>query len=334
MIKKTFATVIFVFFLVFPISSFSCAAKDHNDYDTDEISNASEGGWYYLPSYPNYAPNGLPDFDQCSQNDWKTWVVVWSLCAPNSVANIFWWFDSKHADPNGAPGDGIDEYPLVKNLNAKGDPLPGPYKDDHCYSNVNVVDTPLVRKIPSGELVEQIAWYVNQNFRRHYFFRFLTAGTRIPYLKRGVEQWIDEAGLKEKYNVESIFKPEFSDIVERLHDNQGIILFMAFRNPIGEHFKIFKSIKKLQTLNGHYVSLAGINPAGYIALSDPFLNVANPYPSPMEHCNASVVSHDIYEVNFSSPCPKITSWWVPNYRILPISQGAFVTYAMAISEIE
>jgi hypothetical protein len=32
--------------------------------DKGTLSHVLEGGWHYLPSYGNYAPNGTPDFYQ------------------------------------------------------------------------------------------------------------------------------------------------------------------------------------------------------------------------------------------------------------------------------
>ena len=94
-------------------------------------------GWYWKPSYPNYAPQGMPDFYQ-QQDRWKKIspgpngiidspvsgddvyniaenciapgpdcylnstaagddVEEWAFCGPVAVANCFWWFDSKYA---------------------------------------------------------------------------------------------------------------------------------------------------------------------------------------------------------------------------------------------
>ena len=59
--------------------------------------------WYFLPSYPNYSPNGLPDFDQRQDASWRT-NFSWSFCGPAALADILWWFDSKNSDPNGFAG--------------------------------------------------------------------------------------------------------------------------------------------------------------------------------------------------------------------------------------
>ena len=165
-IKNTI--LIYLITFLFILTCFSSLTNAIDENNTNKQRNIfPEESWHYLPTYPNYAPSGMPDFDQCAQDDWKSWGFFWSLCAPNAIANIFWWFDSKHSDPNGFPGDGNDTYPLVG-----GFYVVTPNIDDHSPTNVNFELTPLVRKYPSGELVEHIAWYVNNNYRRYYFFRY------------------------------------------------------------------------------------------------------------------------------------------------------------------
>jgi len=54
--------------------------------------------WYYKPGYADYAPNGVPDFDQ-KQDAW-TWPFTgqWTWCGPTAVANCLWWFDANVID--------------------------------------------------------------------------------------------------------------------------------------------------------------------------------------------------------------------------------------------
>ena len=290
-------------------------------YQENEKSN--DDGWYYLPSYQNYAPKGLPDFDQRGQKDWKSRFIIWSFCAPTSVSNIFWWFDSKHSDPNGYPGDGVDSYPLVRDLQSPGDAIPGPLSDDHNYNNVNSEITPAPKEKDSGELIDQVAWYVNQNNRQRKLRLNLWGGTQQKDLKSGVEQWIENAGLSDDYKVEEIKRPSFSYISEKLSENAGIVLLLRFIKP-GVFPKLFPCFC------GHYVSLAGVNQRDeYVAISDPYLNVMNPDPSPTDHNDASVVSHDIYKVESTPVGQWSASWQLPGYWF----SGAFVTYALIITEV-
>ena len=70
----------------------------------------------------------------------------------------------------------------------------------------------------------------------------------------------------------------------------------------------------LSLLFGHCVAVEGINSEGYISLSDPFWDGSNPSSNPTEHNDAGIVSHDEYEVDFSSPYPDLSSWWIPDFQ--------------------
>jgi hypothetical protein len=74
--------------------------------------------WYYYPQLQNYAPQGMPDFDQ-KQNNWKDPVYDgWTFCGAVSVSNIFWYLDSYYSDSIGVPGDGYDIFPIVLDYHA------------------------------------------------------------------------------------------------------------------------------------------------------------------------------------------------------------------------
>jgi len=316
--------------VAFFLSAFFVSLVNSITHSKTSVS-LNEDGWHYLPSYSNYAPRGLPDFDQ-KQDNWKARQGIyrligglWNFCAPTSLADIFWWFDSKHEDPNGCPGDGSNLYPLVSNYNAPGAPTPGPNTDDHNFNNVNDMQTRWRLGRGAKELIETLAWYCNTNFCRYPLLR-LSAGTRAKYLEEGAKQWIQDAGLQNQYRVEAIWKPDFSLIVARLQNNSGVMLNLLLYNSNAIVF---------QTFLGHYVAVAGIHPNGSIALSDPFQNVANPTPTAIEHNDANVVSYDVYAVNFSSPFPEKASWWISEYFDFGVKKlGGIPQYALIISEIE
>jgi hypothetical protein len=294
--------------------------------------NVSKEGWYYLPAYPNYAPQGLPDFDQ-RQDHWKAsegiWRLVgglWSFCGPSCLAAIFWWFDSKHEDPYGYPGDGNSSYPLVRDLQAPSAPNPGPFSDDHNYNNVNDATTSWKRGKGPKELIEQLAWYCNSDYCRYPFIRGIF-GTFQKDLENGARQWIVDAGLQDQYRIEAVYHPEFSLICDHIQQNDAVVVLFVFYRPHAQVFPTFRI--------SHYCAVAGVNPEGYIALSDPIQNIQNPGPSPAEHNDAGVVSHDIYAINFSCPLPERASWWIPQYYPFgSIKLGGLPTYALIISEIE
>jgi hypothetical protein len=298
---------------IMPISALENETKDDESAVT---TITGEDDWYYLPGYPNYCPNGLPDFHQRQQNDWKG-NNGWSHCATTAVADILWWFDSKHENPEGAPGDGRDDYPLVKDYHAPGNPDPGPLSDDHNFNNVNDGGTPW-HGDNTGELIERVGWYLNTNECRYSIPFMDTTGTFIFSLPWGVRKWIRDAGLQNDYRVEHLFIPDFSTIDERVRKNQGVELFL-----------IWYDVDTKEIFFGHGVAVAGINSEGYIAFSDPDIDIANPQPERKAYNNASIVSHDVYEIDFDCPHPLAT-WWIPGYA--NYKDGALILSATIISE--
>jgi hypothetical protein len=193
-------------------------------------------GWYWKPSYPNYAPQGLPDFDQ-KQDHWKKIspgpngiidssvagddiyniaenciapgpdcylnstvvgddVEEWIFCGPVALANCFWWFDSKYADPTGTPGDGEDQFALVEDYGAG---------DDHATANA-----PL--------LIENLARAMN------------TTGKGTTYINdmyNAIVDWFDSTGLTDKFTVQTYDRPTFGFIESEIERSQNVILLLG-----------------------------------------------------------------------------------------------------------
>ncbi len=175
-------------------------------------------GWYWKPSYPNYAPSGMPDFDE-KQDQWKAIepgpdgiiqslpagddifnptenciapgpdchlqtvpagddVAVWAFCGPVAVANCFWWFDSKYATPTGTPGDGEDNFALVADYGAG---------DDHSKANA-----PL--------LIQNLAKAMQTTSK---------GTTYIADMQNAIHQWFIDTGLNNKFVENTYDKPTF-----------------------------------------------------------------------------------------------------------------------------
>lgn len=308
---RTLIFLCLIFFLITQTMQ-GVTLQDKNNLQSIDLD------WHFLPSYPNYAPAGVPDFDQ-RQADWKSWGF-WSYCGPTAIANILWWFDAKHSCSDGVPGDGIDTYPLVKDYQAPGIPSPGPFSDDHNFNNIDDGQSTFDRLSRQGELIEQLAWYVNNDRCRIPFISI--PGVHPFAMKWGVKKWMRDVGLSRDYSVEIVLKPDFLTIYEKVCNNAGVVLQFGFYIP---GFELFPLIFH------HYVAVAGVNYQGYVALSDPDWNLANPTSDPTLHNDASVVSHDIYQVNYSTPCPRISSWWIPEYAT---HRRVVVLSALIITEIE
>jgi hypothetical protein len=215
------------------------------------INNTMEPGWYYKPAYANYAPQGMPDFDQ-QQDTWKSIVdggngiantaaagddiqvvpvggavspgdvivapgpncalntnpagddvTKWAFCGPVAVANCFWWFDSKFDDPNGHPGDGVDNFSLVQNYGVG---------DDHLKTNV-------------PPLIKDLAAKMNTTTK---------GTTNITDMKNAMWTWLVNKGLSPVFTVNRYFAPNFSFIEDQIEECQDVILLLGFYNATGK----------------------------------------------------------------------------------------------------
>lgn len=193
-------------------------------------------GWYWMPSYPNYAPEGMPDFYQ-QQDRWKKIspgpngiidspvsgddvyntaenciapgpdcylnstavgddVEEWAFCGPVAVANCLWWFDSKYADPSGTPGDGKDQFPLVQDYGAG---------DDHATGNV-----PL--------LIKKLAVAMNTTDK---------GTTYISDMQNAITTWFSTTGLSDKLTSQTYNRPNYSFIETQVEQNQNVVLLLG-----------------------------------------------------------------------------------------------------------
>jgi hypothetical protein len=320
-------------------------------YCTTKVHLSEEVGWYWKPSYPDYAPNGMPDIDQ-KQNMWiKYDTDQWSFCGPCAVANCFKWFDSKYNVPPGFPGDGIDQFPLVRQyIDALGG-MVGPY-DDHDPWNVDhpatswnpgigppppTVPQPFVPgpqppgMPPWGELVERLAWYFNTDGIQTGYCQF--TGTKVQDMQAGIDAWLrsetftDGSSLFDTLCEVTTPRPTFTYVESLVEKCEDVILLLGFwfEDPPGSGawFRV----------GGHYVTVAGVNSdQGMIAFSDPFVDAAElqmapgrvgdgyiiPHPhgshDPTVHNDEGNVSHDIYVVS-PSPSPG-GLWGLPEYAIM------------------
>jgi len=100
---------------------------------------------YWKESYPDYAPSGVPDFDQ---NQFPQGLEGW--CGPVAVSNSLWWMDSRFESGSTPPPAISDTYPLLTNYTAG--------IDDHNPANVvpfvshlaYLMDTDGIRTVPPG----------------------------------------------------------------------------------------------------------------------------------------------------------------------------------------
>ena len=198
--------------------------------------DGGDRGWYWKPAYPDYAPNGVPDFDQ-QQDTWKAiepgpngWIntfpagddfinlsenrlvpgqdchlqtvpagddiAVWAFCGPVAVADCLWWYDSKYSDPAGTPGDGDDTFPLVSDYGAG---------DDHAAANV-----PL--------LIEKLARAMKTNIK---------GTTYITDMNSSIHQWFVDTGLTNHFTVNTTNYVTFPYVEDQVENSQNVILLVG-----------------------------------------------------------------------------------------------------------
>ncbi len=123
-------------------------------------------------------------------------IEKWAFSGPTALANCFWWFDSKFANPNGTPGDGKDEYPLVIKYGI----------DDHSSDNV-----PL--------LIEELAKAINTSGKGE---------TTIEDMGKAIDIWLNNTNLDDRLGKTIKNEPTFEFIIEEINRGQNVILLMGF----------------------------------------------------------------------------------------------------------
>jgi len=123
-------------------------------------------------------------------------IEEWAFCGPVAVANCFWWFDSKYADPTGIPGDGHDQFTLVQDYGSG---------DDHATANA-----PL--------LIENLARAMNTTEK---------GTTYIDDMETAITNWFVSTGQTEKFTLQTYDQPEFSFIESEIERSQNVILLLG-----------------------------------------------------------------------------------------------------------
>lgn len=251
--------------------------------------------FYWKPGpWADYAPSGVPDFDQ-RQGAWLR-NGVWTHCGPVAAANSLWWFESKFETPDHMPPTISDTYGLITSY--------GGAWDDHDVPNV----------IP---LVDDLA---NNYFGTNQGI----TGTSIISMFYGMNNYLRAHNLWDDYRVTLVVSPTFEWVVTETQHSEDVILLLGFyeqvTGPGGPHWA---------RVGGHFVTVAGVDStAQQIAFSDPFLDWQETNPSTsgrvlsgtliphqpipghasFVHNDAGNVSHDAYNVG---PSPSPGGTWGP-----------------------
>ena len=134
------------------ITLYSVEGGYYTDWHVEEVAvdmvvSKVPGPMYWKPGFPDYAPSGMPDFDQ-RQGGTYNWTDPWggwTHCGPVAVANSLWWLDSDFESGIIPPPTYSDNFPLVSTYDTML-----PKWDDHDPSNV-------------APLVEHLAYMMDTN---------------------------------------------------------------------------------------------------------------------------------------------------------------------------
>jgi hypothetical protein len=140
---------------------------------------AQPGAMYWKPSFIDYAPSGVPDFDQ---RQWGTYMWTdqwgaWSHCGPVAVANSLWWLDSEFEPNPDDPPTINDGFPLVQSYS--------PQWDDHDRLNV-------------PPLVEHLAFLMDTDGRRTGLNH---DGTNVNDMQAGLTHYLSWTGVNPRGDV-------------------------------------------------------------------------------------------------------------------------------------
>jgi hypothetical protein len=131
---------------------------------------------YWKPGYKDYAPSGMPDFDE-KQDKWTykpglQGLGNWTYCAPVSVANSLWWLDSEFEPGITPPPTKSDGFNLVTSYNKT-------VWDDHDPRNVPY-------------LIQHLAYLMDTDGQRtnqtHH-------GTNVTDTETGLAQYLSWTGV-------------------------------------------------------------------------------------------------------------------------------------------
>jgi len=240
---------------------------------------------YWKPGdWRDYAPSGMPDFDQ-RQYDWTyPGTQTWTYCGPLAAANCLWWFDSK-MEPYPVPPPAInDNYSMVRSYN--------PYVwDDHDPRNVR-------------PFVEELAWLMDTDGQRTGSSHL---GAYVSDMYFAINQYLLDRGLADNYEVTLVKQPTFEWVAYEVERCEDVILLMGFWT--------WDARQGWERVGGHFVTMAGVDSRNRtVFFSDPIKNTAEAgwpgrvgygtlishYPIPGHdpgvHNDAGNVSHDMYYV--------------------------------------
>jgi hypothetical protein len=231
---------------------------------TAEVTTTPDaGGWVRLGvGAADYAPAGLPDFDQRQYR----WVVklgdrqAWTHDGPVAAAAALWWLDSRYETGELAPPVVSDGFDLVTAYR---------HFDDHDPMNV-------------GFLVNDLATVIQTNPGSG-----ILLGTCLDDLAAGIEVYLRERADPPRLGVAIIDEPVLTELRDALARSHAVVMLVGF----WQHLEL----TGWQRIGGHYVALEAVDTRiGRVRIADPYRDVAWPASDPAENNDAARVSHDAW----------------------------------------
>lgn len=285
--------------------------------------NPLDKGWKWIASYPNYAPSGMPDFDQI-QGQWMGIIdggngiaessaggddvqvtIVGALVDPDEPAVVA---PGQNCELESfANGDDIEVWMFsnaVSTMNCFWW-LDSKYGDPDGYPGDGEDIYPLVQDYGAGD--DHIAENAPLSIEKMANALDITS---TIYLDDDVwvdtiDAWLLNVSLEEALNVNFYTYPTFEFISDEIESNNAVILVINFIDDTSGDCVVVGS---------HYVACTGVNfDDSKIAFCDPFLNKYN--PSDDDHNDTQYVSQDRYVVEIGSPCENMPDieFWIPTY---------------------
>jgi hypothetical protein len=131
-------------------------------------------------------------------------VEFWNYCLLVSIANCFWWIDSKYENPNGFPGDGEDIFPLVEDYGAG---------DDHAFDNVPL----LICELSNWDGTACFNYTLN--------------------IEEAAEEWCNSKGLEGMFDVVLYEYPTFELLASEIEQGKPVIFQVLFYNVVGGNWE-------------------------------------------------------------------------------------------------
>lgn len=251
-----------------PAAHAAVGVADHasdNDATPIPTTTPDADGWIALRAGAvDYAPNGLPDFDQ-RQPQWRSRDPirkVWTHDGPAAVADALWWLDAQH-ETGPPPPAVVDQFGLVRALGGW---------DDHAVDNVR----------PFGQSLAGV-FRTNGVFGNYF-------GTCLDELDAGLQSYLREARTEPLFDTRLVEKPTLAHVAEAIARGEPVVALVGLWQ--NTHLSGWSRI------GGHYVAVEAVNPAtGKLRVADPYLDVARPSAGESEHGDAALVSHDTWTLS-------------------------------------